>query len=279
MIFKKRKPKIALVLGGGGAKGFAHIGALEALNELGISHFDCIVGNSVGSIIGAHYASHNNVSLLKKDAKDIKELRFKIFKDLSLTDSGLINGKQLLTFLEKKIGKKTFSDLDTELIINTYDLKSGRELILKTGGVLKAIRSSIAIPIIFTPVLDSDQILIDGGFYSSFPIHILKLRKYDLVIGVNLNKKDTISMETNLNLFKMAMLMIERMSHAFDRKNIRKLEKYKHGLYIQPELGNANAFSFNKQKSLLNAGYKSVMEQKVQILKILKKFVDKNGNL
>jgi NTE family protein len=171
--------KIGLALGGGGAKGFAHIPILEVFDELGIKPY-CITGTSIGSIMGGLYASGHTaadiVDMLRHlsppksaTAKNIirgKEL-FRILDMIdphfSLKPRGLLKGEKFLSFLYDQMKVDSFEELVIPLKVVATDFWRNEQVVFDSGDLLPAIRSSMAIPYVFTPVTIGDRVLVDGG--------------------------------------------------------------------------------------------------------------------
>jgi len=183
---KKGEPKIALVLGGGSAKGFAHIGVIRVLEQEKIP-IHMIVGTSVGSLIGGIYAAN-------PDSFQLEWLAFKIDKndilDLSIIYSklGPAQGARLESFVEQTVTIKKIEDTKIPFFPIATDLNTGETIIMEKGSLSKAIRASSAIPGIFVPVTFGNRLLVDGGVTNSTPCDIARSKGADIVIAINLLK-------------------------------------------------------------------------------------------
>ena len=168
-------------LSGGAARGLAHIGVLKVLDEYGVCP-DVIAGTSMGAIIGALYAGG-----LK--ATDIEQLAlgldWKSMADITLPLSGLIQGKRVVSLLESILGRKTFSELKCDFACVTTDILTGQQVVLREGSLIEALRATISIPGIFTPVLIGERYLVDGGLVNEVPVSVCREMGADFVIGVN----------------------------------------------------------------------------------------------
>lgn len=178
--------KIGLALGSGGARGWAHIGALQELQKLGIE-IEYIAGTSIGSIAGALYAT-NTLDLASELAlnlnwKDVARL----FLEVNFQRSGLVSGKNFVKLLKDIIPVRTFSQLSLPLAIVTTDLKAEREVVFNSGDLLHAIRASIGIPGVFTPVQDRHRHLVDGGLKNPLPVSVCRAMGADQVIAIDVN--------------------------------------------------------------------------------------------
>ncbi len=182
----KKPRKIGLVLGSGGARGWAHIGALLELKKLGIRP-DYIAGTSIGSIAGALYAT-NTVELAAELAltlnwRDVARL----FLEVNFLRSGLVSGKNFVKLLKDIIPARAFSELTLPLAVVATDLKAEREVVFTKGDLFHAIRSSIGIPGVFTPVADKHRNLVDGGLINPLPISVCRAMGAERVIAIDIN--------------------------------------------------------------------------------------------
>jgi NTE family protein len=186
-IFETKKPiKIALVLGGGGSKGLAHLGVIKELEAAGLRP-DLIIGCSAGSIVGALYADNPELAgleeiLLKLTRSDLLDTTF--FSRL-----GFVQGKALQNFLKKNLRAKTFNELKIPLIVVATDLFSGETIELSEEQLPIAIGASCAFPGVFHPVLLHDRYLIDGGASSPVPVEIAKKYGAEMIIAVDVSEK------------------------------------------------------------------------------------------
>ena len=176
--------KVGLALGGGAARGLAHIGVLEVLEREGIP-VDMIAGTSAGAAIGALYAEGRPASQIKELALNTGWRRLVSLVDLTLPRSGLIEGTKIKKLLRSIIGDISFSDLKIPLACVATDIRSGEEVVIKDGPVLEAVRASISIPAIFTAVKWQDRYLVDGGLVNPVPVRTVRKMGADLVIAVN----------------------------------------------------------------------------------------------
>ena len=179
---KIRKYKIGIAFGGGGARGFAHLGALKALEENGIV-FDEVSGTSVGSIIASLYAfgltSDDMLDIAKSlKVKDIKTN--KVFFMPSSTE-GIEN------LIKSSIGDAHFEDMKKPLTVVAVDLKSAKEIDIKSGNVAKAVAGSCAVPGVFEPVDFQDYMLADGGLQNTIPADVLRKNGCKYVISIDVN--------------------------------------------------------------------------------------------
>lgn len=178
--------KIGLALGAGGAKGMTHIGVLKALEQNNIC-IDYIAGTSIGALIGGLYALTKDIVLIEKIAYEsqMKEL-VESFSDPSLT-SGLIKGDKLLNLFSEYIKDDTLiEDTKIPFAVVTTDLRSGERVVLKSGSLKQAIRGSISLPVLFSPLKYDNYLLVDGGLVEPVPIQAVKEMGAQKIIAVNL---------------------------------------------------------------------------------------------
>ncbi|MDD5014327.1 MAG: patatin-like phospholipase family protein [Atribacterota bacterium] len=186
--YKKRGLKIGLALGSGSARGLAHVGVIMALEAYNIP-IDIIAGTSIGSVIGSLYASGATVRQLEEVALSIKKSKTLFMIDPVFPHSGLISGDRIEKMLNQfAIKDKTFDDLKIPFAAVATDVESGVEVILNQGKVIDAVRASISIPGIFTPVKYQDYYLVDGGVVDPVPVDVVKMMGADIIIAVSLAK-------------------------------------------------------------------------------------------
>ncbi len=180
-----KRVKVGLALGSGSARGFSHIGILRVLEEEGIP-IDCIAGTSIGAIVGAVYAAAGTLQNYEEilDQFDWKKVAFLL--DPLFPVSGLLGGKRLETLFESLLKKKNIEDFLLPFAAVAADVASGEEVVLTQGNAVTAIRASMSLPGIFTPVFFQDRFLIDGGVVSPVPVQAAGMLGADVVIAVNL---------------------------------------------------------------------------------------------
>jgi NTE family protein len=179
----QKNPKIGLALGSGGAKGLAHIGVIKALQEAGIE-ISFIAGTSIGSLIGAYYAAYPSLEKLEELV-----LSFNRRKGYGLFDpilkGGIIKGIKVEKFIEDMLEGATYESLRIPFAAVATDMKSAEEVIITEGNLVKAIRASISVPPVFTPVNYDKKLLADGGLSDPVPVEVVRKMGADLVIAVN----------------------------------------------------------------------------------------------
>jgi NTE family protein len=183
---KKEKPTIALVLGSGAARGWAHIGVIHELAEMGIKP-DLITGSSAGAVVGGAYAS-GNLDRFEEWVLNLGRVDIIRLLDAKMTGGGFLQGKSLMGAIEKQIGNPNIEDLEIPYACVATELESGREVWLREGSLLDACRASIALPGMFAPSRHgNDRLLLDGGLVNPVPVSVARAMGGEVVIAVNLN--------------------------------------------------------------------------------------------
>ena len=180
-----RKRKIGLALGGGGARGLAHIGVLNILQSEGI-YADMIAGTSAGAFVGALCAQRKDCNLIKELVTSVDWKRAVSLVDLVVPKTGLLGGRKIKDWLGLVIGGDIkFSDLKIPFACVAADINTGEEVIINQGSVLEGVRASISVPGIFTVVRWKGRYLVDGGLVNPVPVSVVKEMGADFIIAVN----------------------------------------------------------------------------------------------
>ena len=180
-----RKPIIGLALGGGVARGWAHIGALRALEEAGIRP-DIVAGTSIGAVVGGCYVA-GKLDPLEAWARRLNRLRMIGYMDFKVRQPGLIGGNRLARELRANLGNMAVDSLDRPFISVATDLNSGHEVWLRDGRLVEAVRASYALPGVFPPLLINGRTLVDGALVNPVPVSVCLAMGATMVIAVNLN--------------------------------------------------------------------------------------------
>ena len=178
-----RPPRIGLALGGGAARGFAHIGVIQVLEEAGIP-VDLVAGTSAGSLVAALYAAGRNGAMLARVALAMDE---SAITDWAFPGRGLIRGEALARYVREQTGGKPIEQLARPLGIVATDLDSGEAVLFQRGDVGAAVRASSAVPAIFQPVKIGTREYVDGGLVSPVPVRFARQMGADLVIAVDIS--------------------------------------------------------------------------------------------
>ena len=266
------KKDITLVLSGGGARGIAHIGVIEELVKLNVN-IASISGTSMGALIGGIYA----VGKLEEFKQwMLKVNRTKIFKliDFSFSTQGLVKGERIFNEIKEFITDVNIEDLPIKYTATAFDIANGREVVFDKGSLYNAIRASISIPTIFTPLTLGDSVFIDGGVVNNIPINTAKRVENDIVIAVNVNagisdnvvyfseieqliKQDKGTNKTshrinkNVNYFFLVNNSLVTMTNHISNLI---LEKYPPDVLVEIPRNGAGIFEFYNAKTIINSG-------------------------
>lgn len=225
----KRK-KIGLALGGGAARGLAHIGVLELLEKEGIP-IDYIAGTSAGSLVGSLYAQGKSSREIREMAIEMSAVEKALLWDPTIELSGIFAGKRITKLLSSVIGNVKFKELKIPFSCVAVDIISGEEVVLKEGSVVEAVRASISIPIVFTVAKKDGRYLVDGGLLNPVPVDVAREMGADFVIAVNVlpligkknqvRKKKTGKKEHKPGIFHVALNTIEIANSHFVEESLR----------------------------------------------------------
>ncbi len=186
---------VALVLGSGGARGLAHIGAIEALEERGYTIMS-IAGCSMGSIIAGMYAAGQ-----LKEAKEWflsvdKQLILRMMDINLLSGNSLVKGQRIIKELQKVVPDRPLENLNIPCTIVASDMMNTEEVVFRTGSLFDAIRASISIPLFFQPVQMGNRLLIDGGILNPLPLHVVERTEGDILVAADISGKDSMPVES-----------------------------------------------------------------------------------
>jgi NTE family protein len=245
-----RPPRIGLALGGGAARGFAHIGVIQVLEEHGIKP-DLVVGTSAGSLVAALYASGKDGSDLGTlaDAMDESTLT-----DWSFPGRGLIRGAALAKFVRDHTGGKTIEQMRLPLGIVATDLDSGQPILFQLGDAGTAVRASSAVPAVFQPVKIAGREYVDGGLVAPVPVRFARQMGAELVIAVDISAAP----EGNPTGDAMRMLL---QTFAIMGRSINNFELRDADVVVQPRLNGVSGADFSSRKRSIQAGREAALAQ------------------
>lgn len=181
---RHRKPVLALALGSGSARGWAHIGVIRALEQAGIRP-DIICGTSIGALVGAAYGA-GEFDRFESWIRSLKMRDVISLLDVSLT-SGMLKGERLMAFFQRHFVDCPIEALKLPFAAVSTDLHTGQEVWLKEGSTIDAVRASIALPGLFSPVWRNERLLVDGGLVNPVPVSLARAMGADVVVAVDLN--------------------------------------------------------------------------------------------
>jgi len=247
------KPKIALVLGGGAARGFAHVGVIRALEQEKVP-IDLIVGASVGSLIGAIYAYDMNSFELEWTAFLIeKDSLFDYGMFTAFTGMGVAKGDKLEEFVKSKVPVVNIEDLKMPFAAVAADLNRGTRVVLDKGSVARAVRASSAIPGVFPPVDHQGKMLVDGGVIDNIPVSVAREKGADIVIAVDISEN-----VINFNITNLLDVMLQSIT-IMGAENA-KYKKKEADVLISPKVGDVGMQDFTQKKRCMMAGIEATQK-------------------
>lgn len=238
------RPKIALVLGAGSARGLAHIGVLQVFEENNIP-FDFIVGSSMGAMVGGIYACGTNLKMLDKM---IESLNPNTFFDVHIPRLGFVAGKKISTFLKLMTKKKEFNDLSMPLSVVATDLISSNRIVIEEGSVAEAIRASISIPGVFNPVRKDGMVLVDGAVTDRLPVSVAQEKGADMIIAVDVTfgEGKEVVIKNTLDVIMTSLDIMQKQQ--FD------IISSKADVLIQPKVAAFSPRDFDCSRALIDLG-------------------------
>ncbi len=239
-----KKPIIALVLGSGGARGYAHIGVIDVLEQHGIKP-DFIVGTSAGSIVGSIYASGKSAEQLRQIALDMKVGDVRDFK---IGMKGFFDGQKVEDYVNKQINQTPLEKMKIPMYVVATELKNGEKTIFNYGNTGQAVRASVSIPSMFIPTKINGKEYVDGGLVSPVPVDIAKQLGADIVIAVDILAQPVNTETTNVwGLFNQNINIMQNRLAAEELKNA--------DIVIQPDLREkAHIFDVKGRLETMQAG-------------------------
>lgn len=180
------KKKIGLALGSGAARGWAHLGVLSVLKELSVP-VHCVAGTSIGALVGGFYAAGRLDALYDVALHLDWKKSISYFLEMNIPRSGLIDGKKVVDFVKEHVRDADIEDMDVLFSAVAVDVLTGDEVVMSHGGLIEAIRASISIPGIFTPVPKDNLVLVDGGIVNPVPVDVAGKMGANAIIAIDLN--------------------------------------------------------------------------------------------
>lgn len=272
-------PSIGLVLGGGGARGLAHILMLEVFDELGIKP-KVIAGTSIGAIFGAAYASGVCAADIRAHTQDVLSQRFALMRELFSaraqpvqrllklfsTPSALLNADTLLDFVMPKATKATFAELDIPLKIVASDFYQQEQVIFESGSLRSAVAASMALPVVFEPVIIDGRAMIDGGLTNPLPFDILA-GEVDIVVAIDVSGRPVPHPKRD---YPSALESLFASAFLFERSIVReKLKASQPDILISSGTGQFQVLDFLKYAEILEAAVPAKQQLKHQLMRVL----------
>ncbi|MEK0428013.1 MAG: hypothetical protein RL001_540 [Pseudomonadota bacterium] len=244
--------RIALALGGGAARGFAHIGVIKVLEANGI-YPEIVAGTSAGSLVGALYAAGNNGSALQKLAMEMDEAAI---SDWSVpffsNSSGVLKGEGLQQFVNRAVHQQPIEKLKLQFGAVATDLKSGQPILFRRGNTGAAVRASSAVPGVFHPVRINHVDYVDGGLVSPVPVSFARKMGADFVIAVNISAQP--DAQPASSTFEVLLQTFAIMGQSLNQYELKQAD-----VVIRPELATMKGNDFNGRGTAIIAGEKAAL--------------------
>ena len=245
-----RTPRLGLALGGGSARGFAHIGVLKSLEQAGIRP-ETVAGTSAGSLVGAFWCAGFSAWQMEEVALRTREVDL---SDLSPgSRRGLMAGDALARFVNDTLKGARIEDLKTRFGAVATDLRTGETVLLRSGSVADAVRASCSIPGVFVPRELGGRELVDGGLVSPLPVRSVRQLGADVVLAVDVAAKPARSQVPGM--YEIIMQSFEIMGRALADQEATTAQ-----LVIRPTTSAFAASDFNQRKELIQAGYEAAQQ-------------------
>ncbi len=257
---KHKNVKIGLSLGGGATRGFAHLGALKAFEEAGIT-FDYVAGTSAGSLVGALYSAGLTYEQMYTIAKDLK------VKDIKNSKVFFVPSKTtgLQNVLHSAIGNINFSQLKRPFAAVAVDLISGDEVVITRGNVAKAVAGSCAVPGFFEPVEFENMRLADGGLQNNIPSDVLRLYGCDYVIAIDVNS----TRGQGTNSTKLIDVLAASLRIVMKSNSVKGYINA--DIVIQPDTKRFKSTKIEGAEDMIEEGYVAVKERLPEIMRLISK--------
>jgi len=258
-----RPVKIGLALGGGAARGFAHIGVIKALESQGIVA-DVVVGTSAGSVVGAMYAAGNNGFTLQKMALEMDEATISDWSlPLFSKSSGVLKGDALQAYVNRMVGQTPIERLKKPFGAVATDLATGQAVLFQRGNTGTAVRASSAVPAVFQPVRINDKQYVDGGLVAPVPVRFARDMGADLVIAVNISQ--AVDGQSGTGTIDILLQTVSIMGQSINQFELKQAD-----VVIRPDLPSMKGSDFAGRNLAILAGEKAAMSAMPEIKQKLK---------
>ncbi len=256
----KRLPRIGLALGGGAARGFAHIGVIQVLEEAGIRP-DLVTGTSAGSLVAAFYASGKSTAQLQRLAESMDEATFADWT-LPLFSRGLLRGEALARYVSQQVNGRLIEEMPIPLGIVATDLANGQGVLFQRGDTATAVRASSAVPALFQPVRIAGRDYVDGGLVAPVPVRYARQMGAELVIAVDISSAP----ESNGAGDTLQVLL---QTFTIMGRSINILELREADVVVRPSLQGVTSADFSARRRSIEAGRQAMRMQLPALQQVL----------
>ncbi|PSJ65868.1 patatin family protein [Kumtagia ephedrae] len=283
-----KKTGISLALGGGAARGWAHIGVLRALDEAGIE-ISMIAGTSIGALVGGCYLA-GKLDQLEEFARSLTKRRIFGLLDFNFGGNGLFSGMRLDARMQQHLNGMTFEDLPKPFVCVAAEIRTGHEIWLSSGSLITAMRASYALPGVFEPVTANKRVLVDGALVNPVPVSVCRAYEQPLVVAVNLHydlfgraavikhSAGELVVETNggrrvpgiqhESRLGISGVMVEAFNIIQDRISRARLAGDPPDLSLQPKLGHIGLSEFYRADEAIRIGYETTKERLGELIRL-----------
>lgn len=283
-----KKVKIALALGGGAARGWAHIGVLRALDEAGVE-VGMIAGTSIGALVGGCYLA-GKLDELEAFARSLTMRRIASLLDLTIGGSGLFGGMRLTKRMQEHLEGLSIEDLDRPFVAVASELNTGHEVWIANGSLIGALRASYALPGIFEPVRSNSRTLVDGALVNPVPVSVCRAYEQPLVVAINLHydlygrsavvkhsagsPNGDASRRDDANYTKLGMtgVMVQAFNIIQDRISRARLAGDPPDLALHPRLSDVGLSEFHRAGEAIERGYEETSARLPEIRRMQEAF-------
>jgi len=286
----EKKAGISLALGGGCARGWAHIGVLRALDEAGIE-VSMIAGTSIGALVGGCYLA-GKLDELEEFARSLTKRRIFGLLDLNLRGSGLFGGMKLDARLREHMTGIRFEDLTKPFVAVASEIRTGHEIWLSNGSLITAMRASYALPGVFEPVSCNGRVLVDGALVNPVPVSVCRAYEQPLVVAVNLHydlfgraavikhsagellvendapRPGQVNSQSHQTRLGITGVMVEAFNIIQDRISRARLAGDPPDMSLQPKLSHIGLTEFHRADEAITLGYQATKSQIAELTRL-----------
>jgi len=249
-------PKLGLALGGGAARGFAHIGVIQVLEEAGLRP-DFVAGTSAGSVVAALYASGKTGAQLQQIGESMEEAAITDWT-LPVFNSGLMRGDALAKYVNQQVGGRSIENMAVPLGIVATDLYSGEMMVFQRGNTGMAVRASSAVPALFQPVKISGRSYVDGGLVSPVPVRAARLMGAQVVLAIDISSPpDPSGADGTIAVLLQTASIMGKSINVFELKEA--------DVVVRPDLREVSSADFSSRKKAIEAGRRAMLESLPQL--------------
>jgi len=254
--------KLGLALGSGSARGYAHIGALQVLNER--FDFDVVTGSSMGAVIGACYCTGSDMFFLEKLICQMNQSKF---WDVTVPRKGFVKGEKIEELLKLLTKNRDFEEADIPFGVVACEVSEGKSTLITQGKIYEGVRASMSIPGVFIPYKIGDKLYVDGGVTDRVPVHGAKQMGADFVIGIDVGYSGE-SREEPQNTLETIIYSFDIMGWEITKQHLTQAADY----VMVPKVGHLNSFAFGQAKEFIKAGRQAAEEALPEITRQLERF-------